>query len=1084
MKKRFTKNFSFNPKQLFRLGAILILMFCGVSATRAASNVSMQAERVSGTVVDGKTGEALIGATVQVYGTKKGTVTDYDGKFSVEISDPAKAKLQVSYVNYKSQMITVKGQTEIKVMLEDNSQELNEVVVLGYGTATRGASSSSVSTVKSKDLNLNSVSSVDNALQGGVAGLNINMASAAPGSSASITLRGALSIEGSNEPLYVIDGVPIMDNSGAQGGGGGGKVSRSPMATINPSDIESISVLKDASATAIYGSSAANGVILITTKSGKSGDTKVVYDGKYSLQTPYRYFEMMDASQYMKYGNIGIRENNLYLGSPLGGSYAPYGPSSNVAPTNMKPVFSDADITKYAKSYNHMKEIMRNGQIFENNLSFSGGNDNSSYYVSFGSFMNKSLLKSTDFNRYTGRVKLDFKVAKFIKFSNNIMISSIDASNPAVDAEVNGRNTNANKAPMEVGAALGFTPLQPLYDENGNISIDNKNAQNQNPAIWQNLTDRTYTTRMMYNPRFDFTLIKELKLIVQGGYDYSSSNNISYASGNGLNNGELGNKLSSRGGKSYTSSYNSNLETFFDFNKTFNEKHNLVAVLGCGGYMTGYDRFSFSAENIGPDFIGTNSFKLISDLTRTTPESNKTSGTKLSQFSRFSYSFDNRYGVSVTQRVDASSQLAGKAGFFPGISGHWNISNESFLKSSQIVNNLKLRLGYGTTGNESGAIGKNAFTNTYVTYWGLDNYIGGMVHTGVLQQSLKNPDLKWETNIMKNVGVDFAFFGNRLTGSMEYYIRSAIDLIQTAALPLTGPVSRYTRNVGSTEAQGVELTLGYKIIDKKDIKWDVNFTGSHVATYWTERNPAVSLNPWERNNDDLFAYFAWTTEGKLFQSDDDIVAFNAAPENRSPNYDPKNRNTWFQNALPGNPIFKDINGDNKMDSADVVNMGTTAPKFTFGFRTSFTYKSLDFGIQTYGVINQLSTNGWAGSSLSSQEALITNHTVESMNQWTSVNPNGIYKGMIWGPTELKNPTWQTDYLMQKISFIRIKSVSIGYTFIPKSSGLSKVFKSIRFFGDANNLGVITNYKGFDPEMKGSAPFPIALTITGGVNLIF
>ena len=1082
MKKRFTQNFSFDSKQIFRLGAILILMFCGVSASRAASNVSMQAERVSGTVVDEKTGEALIGATVQVYGTKKGTVTDYDGKFSVEISDPAKAKLQVSYVNYKSQMIAVKGQTDIKVMLEDNSQELNEVVVLGYGTQTRGASSSAVTTVKAKDLNLNSVSSVDNALQGGVAGLNINMASAAPGSSAEISLRGKLSIEGSNEPLYVIDGVPIMDNSGAQAGGGGGKVSRSPMATINPSDIESVTVLKDASATAIYGSAAANGVILVTTKSGKNGESKVVYDGKFSLQTPYRYFEMMDAAQYMKYGNIGINEYKLYLGNAKDGSYAPYGPSTNVAPSTIKPFFTDEVIAKNTKSYNHMKDIMRNGQIFENNLSFSGGTDNSSYYVSFGSFMNKSLLKSTDFNRYTGRIKLDFKVAKNIKFSNNFMISSIDASNPAVDAEKDGTNINTTRAPMEVSSALGFTPLQPLYDASGNISIDLLNAQNQNPAIWQNLIDRTYTTRMMYNPRFDFTIIKELKLIVQGGYDYSTSNNISYASGNGLNNTELGRKLDSRGGKSITSSYNSNLEAFFDFNKTFNEKHTFIAVLGCGGYMTGYDNFSYTAENVGPAFMQTSNFKLISDLTTSKPDSRRTSGTKLSQFSRITYSYLNRYGLSVTQRVDASSHLDGKAGFFPGISGNWNISNEDFLKSSKDINNLKLRLGYGTTGNETGAIGRNGFTNSYVPYWGLDSYIGGVVHTGVLQQTLRNPNLVWETNIMKNVGLDFAFFENRLSGSLEYYVRTAKDLIQTAALPMTGPVARYTRNIGSTEAKGVELTLGYKIIKTSDFLWDVNFTASHVATYWVERNPAVSLNPWQKQNDDLFAYYGWKTEGKLFQSDDEIVAFNAL--HKSTNYDPNDRTTWFQNAVPGNPIFKDINGDNKMDTADVVNIGTTAPKFTFGFRTGFTYKSLDFGIQTYGVINQLSTNGWAGSSLPFQESQISNRNVEAMNQWTSVNPNGIYRGSVWGPTEFRNPTWQTDYLMERISFIRIKSVNIGYTFVPKSSSLKKVFKSVRFFLDANNLGVITNYKGFDPEMKGNSPFPIALTTTGGVNLTF
>ena len=507
MKKRFTQNDSFNVKWKFQLTAIIILLFSGTNLSRATTNNSMQSEKVSGTVVDAKTGEAIIGASVQVYGTKKGTITDFDGKFNIEVADPNKSKLQISYVGYKPQQVSIKGQTDLKIKLEDNSQELNEVVVVGYGTSTKGATTSSVSTVKAKDLNLNSVANVDNALQGGVAGLNVAVNSAMPGGSTTVSLRGALSSQGSNEPLYVIDGIPIMDNGGMKPNGGqGGTSSRSPLSTINPSDIESINVLKVASATAIYGSAAANGVILITTKSGKSGEAKVSYDGKFSLQpeSMVNFYEPMNAIDYMNTSNIGFFDYKLFKGESVNGTYVkfnPYGPGV-VRPGMRDSIFkfTPAEIAANPKSYNHIKDIMRDGTIQEHNVSLSGGTEKSSYFLSLGTFNQKSILKSTDFNRYSGRVKLDNQLATWLKSFVNASFSAIDAYNPSVGGSESGANRNTQ---YEMATAMAYSPLVPLYDGAGLLTHDSNNPQAINPGIFQTINDRTYTMRMIFTPSLE-----------------------------------------------------------------------------------------------------------------------------------------------------------------------------------------------------------------------------------------------------------------------------------------------------------------------------------------------------------------------------------------------------------------------------------------------------------------------------------------------------------------------------------------------------------------------------------------------------
>jgi len=1091
MKKRFTQNDSFNLKWTFQLTAIIILLFSGTNLSRATTNNSMQSEKVSGTVVDAKTGEAIIGASVQVYGTKKGTITDFDGKFNIEVADPNKSKLQISYVGYKPQQVSIKGQTDLKIKLEDNSQELNEVVVVGYGTSTKGATTSSVSTVKAKDLNLNSVANVDNALQGGVAGLNVAVNSAMPGGSTTVSLRGALSSQGSNEPLYVIDGIPIMDNGGMKPNGGqGGTSSRSPLSTINPSDIESINVLKDASATAIYGSAAANGVILITTKSGKSGEAKVSYDGKFSLQpeSMVNFYEPMNAIDYMNTSNIGFFDYKLFKGESVNGTYVkfnPYGPGV-VRPGMRDSIFkfTPAEIAANPKSYNHIKDIMRDGTIQEHNVSLSGGTEKSSYFLSLGTFNQKSILKSTDFNRYSGRVKLDNQLATWLKSFVNASFSAIDAYNPSVGGSESGANRNTQ---YEMATAMAYSPLVPLYDGAGLLTHDSNNPQAINPGIFQTINDRTYTMRMIFTPSLEANITKDLKLTARMGIDYSTSERRIYS--------PMDAKLPTANSKNYATFTNSagkntSLESFLDYKKNFESKHDVLAVIGVGRYDTYGISHDVTAHSFSSDEFSYNNLAMSTDKSLDNLASNKYTSTKLSSFARFNYTYDSRYVFSFTGRVDGSTNFAPKHkyGFFPGVSAAWNISEEEFLKGGAF-SNLKLRLGYGTTGNESVVANKYLYLTQFAPGWGTSYIFGGKEVLGYMQSAIRNDDLKWETDIMYNIGVDFAVLKDRLSGTIELYDRVAKDLLLITNTPLNSPISKVAKNVGVTEAKGVELTLNFNVVKTKNMSWDINLTCAHVVSRWVERDKTVALSSWIGEHDEINAIYGMKTTGGLFKSLDEVKSYNAKiyseavnKTDKTPVYDPNKSSTWFQNSFPGDVKYVDINHDGIIDEKDVVKLGCYDPFMNFGLRSTFRYYNWDFTIGTYGVINQFQANGYE-TSLPQDIPFNTNIQVKDV--WSSFNQNGIYRGVTYGfgSGDLSNKSQYNDYLTQNVSFIRLKNLTVAYTFQSKNGKLP--FKSIRTYLDANNLAMLTNYQGVDPEMSANKnSFPIPVSFTLGANISF
>jgi TonB-dependent starch-binding outer membrane protein SusC len=864
--------------------------------------------------------------------------------------------------------------------------------------------------------------------------------------------------------------VPIMDNGGTTLGGGGTKGGRSPLATINSSDIESISVLKDASATAIYGSAAANGVILITTKSGKNGETKVNYDGKFSFQNQnwVKFYTPLDGNSFMKYANLGRYEQFL-----IDGNYQPYG-KNVLKSTDLVPyVFSANDIAANSRSYNHVQDIMRNGELYEHNLSFSGGTEKSNFYVSFASFEQKSILKSTDFNRYTGRIKMDNALSSWLKSSINTSLSYIDAVNPSVSGQSSAVDTR-NTA-YETSTAFGYSPIVPIFDASGLLSKDYHNIQANNPGIFQRISDRTYTLRIMFTPTLEATITKDLKLTARAGLDYSNSERRVFSPTDA--------KVALQKSNNYATledavGSNTNLESFLEYKKRFGDKHDVFVLVGVGRYDFGGFKHDLTVNNLSSDIYSYYNLAMSTEKATDARTSNRYGSTKLSSYTRLNYTFDGKYVFSFTGRVDGSSNFAPshKYGFFPGGSFAWNVSEEEFLKGGAF-SNLKLRAGYGTTGNESAVANKYYYLNKFEQGYGTSVYFGGVEQNGYMQSTIANPDLKWETDVMSNLGVEFSLLKDRLTGTVDVYRRTAKDLLMLSNMPFNGIVAKMARNVGSTQAQGIELTLGGTIVKSKDFTWDVNFTGSHVVSTWVSRDPSVSLSPWIKQKDDLNAIYGLQSTGKLFKSDAEVVAFSSA--HRSSNYDPNNRNTWFQNSLPGETQFIDQNGDGVLDGRDVVKLGTYDPFMNVGLRTSVKYKSFDFAIGTFGAIDIITWDGYTAGMPGAQPSNTNTHVVD---QWASFNPNGIYHGIGWG-TYYEPAGTQSDYRMQHTTYIRLKNVTLGWTLIPK--GAKPIVKSLRLYVDANNLALITNYVGLDPEMgKSNTAFPIPITLTGGASITF
>ena len=1011
---------------------------------------------ISGHITDVRTGEPLIGASVIVKSEKgQGVVTDYDGNFSLQTKVEAPLTLRVEYVGYRALDVDVYDFEEpVEIALIDNANKINEVVVVGYGTQKRIELTSSISSV-GKDLINQPLSSVETALQGAVAGLNVSTTSGQPGAVSNIRIRGGNSITGGNEPLYVIDGLIVYnDASSTKTGASGSDASLDPLAFLNPSDIESIEVLKDVSATAIYGTRGANGVIIITTKKGSHGRNTINYTGTFGWSTAAKTLDFLNAQQFTDL------YNELNPDTPLS------------APT---------------ANYDWQDAALRTAISQDHQISFTGGDEISRYSISGGYKDQQGIIIGTDLKRYTGRINYERNLSQRLLIGIN---ASGAYSNLSGLRNVDHGNSGqtAKWAANSWMSALITPSTQPIYNTDGsfNYSItpisqdifirDGQSVVGNPISDLNNIQTSTTNTRVIANAYAEWEVINHLKLKANLGADLSNTKENNY-SPSYTTTGLEHNGVASVG-DNRTNVWQAEFTANYD--NTFNNLHHVSLLAGYTTQRTDRTGFATTVRNFANDATGYNNLSAGSDLYRSTSEAYIS--TLQSVLGRLNYSYDSRYNASLTLRADGSSRFAQnhKWGWFPSAGLSWNIDKEKFIHFGKRVDFLQLRLSAGIVGNQE--IGDYQFganvspTATPFIYNGEETVAYYIVNKA-------NPDLKWEKTASYNAGISSGFFQGRLTVTFDAYYKKTTDLL--LQVPVEGVTGYATslRNIGAVTNKGVELEVGAVLLDRKDLKWNVNGSIAHNKNEVTSLGNASSIIPNVSGatigyisplivavGEPLGTFYGYHFKG-IVQSDEQVAQLTPQTINK---------------LEPGNPYYEDVNGDGVVNTEDQTVLGNSQPKFTYGLNTTLKYKNLDLFVNiagSYGnkLYNGLATRLTKGSTYYNSLAVVA-------DRWTPTNPSNTVQKASNDLTVVSDSRYVED-----ASYLRVKNIQLGYTFaVPQITKDAR----LRLYLSLQNFFTITNYSGYDPEggRNGAdeqsalyqgidmATYPTARTILFGINV--
>lgn len=1034
---------------------------------------------IKGKIIDEK-GEGLPGAAVRIKGSNAGVVTDINGRFSLNTTNP-NAILIISYTGFVSQEIQVNGRNDIAVTLIEDRQSLDEMVVIGYGTQKRRDLTGAVSSVKADDLVMSQGPEVGNMLKGKVAGLIIQQNSAQPGGGINISVRGNGSLHASNNPLFVVDGFPISDlqqpGSGNDYEGG----TQSILNSFNPNDIESIEVLKDASATSIYGSRAANGVILITTKRGKEGKARIDYSTNFSWQKYDNSFDVLPLNEWMEVSNEATYDMWLW-----NNKYYPYG-SKTVAQAQAeaqaqgqefalpKKPFTQNAINNVGAGTDWFDLSMRNGSTQQHNLTISGGNNSTKYLISGNYFDQAGIVRNSDFKRYSIRANVDQELSKFVKVGISLTSSRI-----------NNNNTQLGDQPHEksgiIRMALQMGPHIPIMDDDGNYSINPNSPLQPNPASMLTISDQGKIERLLLNTFADITPVKDLTIRLKAGLDRGFTKRMTYLPKTTIH-GKLAN------GRASINSFDRDdylLEATANYSKTFGDGHKFELLGGAsqqkfydrnnGATASGFttDAFLWNNLNAGSLQLGGNSYSSENMMA--------------SFFSRLNYNYKSRYMATLTVRTDGSSRFArnNKWATFPSAALAWNIAEESFFQNiKNTVSQLKIRVSYGQTGNAD--ISNNAFAS-YSAYPGwLSASDSRMI--AVSLSRLENPDLKWETTTGANLGLDYSLFNGKVEGSIELFNNVISDLLQLKTLNSYHEVAQVWSNVGKTRSRGIEVSVSTRNIQRKDFQWRTIANFSRYKDMWMERAPDWKPSVFENIRDPLRPMYYQISDGILQPGESAPVA-QSDPTRLLRASQIKIRDiNGFARDGSGNPKV-DENGvflrtgspDGIIDEADNVLIGTTDPGYMVGLTNIITYKQFSLNFDFNGLLGRKMGDpnymnyGYSAWGISEQgfNAL---RTVK--DRWTPTNPSTTNPGTFTNYSDYG----VGDFFLQDAWFIRLQNVSLGYELPTK--WMKGVFSSARVNVAAQNIFVITPYTGVDPETDSyTAAYPNIRTFTAGLNLTF
>jgi TonB-dependent starch-binding outer membrane protein SusC len=978
--------------KFYALRRILVILLVLVGVNGLA-----QTTRVTGKVTSDDDGGPLPGVSILEKGTTNGTVTDSDGNFAISASN-ADATLVFSFVGYASQEISITAKQSINVVLKTDVTALNEVVVLGYGVQEKKDVTGSILSFSTKDFNKGVVTSPQELLIGKVAGVQITTNSGAPGSGASIRVRGGSSLKASNDPLIVIDGFPV-DNDGVGG-------FSNPLSTINPNDIESINVLKDASATAIYGSRASNGVIIIVTKKGKQDKFQLAYNGNYSLSNPIKYVDVLDADEYSAL--VKQLRAQEYSG------------------------FNDATVALLGNAKtNWQKEIFRTAFTHDHNLSASGSVKGMPYRVSYGYTDQDGILKNTDLQRNSLNINLN---PSFLDGALN------------VNASFKGAYTNQNYGnDGAVGAAVAFDPTQPVRSDDPKfapyggyfawLSPDGKpiSIATANPvALIEQTDNHAVSKRAIGTLQIDYAIpfVPGLKANLSTGFDMVSAEGHNYAPKNAAwSSGGPGNK------NDYTTDNKSKLLDFFLNYRKEIDKHTFDVT---GGYS--YQAFTRDGTSFVRNFDETvySTYQVSGEDTiayQNTPNPN----VLISVFGRLNYSFNSKYLLTATIRNDASSRFSpeNRSGWFPSVAAGWNIHEEGFLQGSKAVSMFKLRVGYGITGQQDVG-GTYPYLALYTKSTETAKYQLGTNYLTTYRPNGFDANIKWEETTTINAGIDFGFINDRITGTFDIYSRQTNDLLNYIPVPAGSNLTNYlTTNVGDLENKGVEASLNYKVIQKSDFNWNVG------VNFARNQNKITALT---RVNDPNYP-------GILVGGISGGVGNTI--QNHQVGYPAYSffvfQQIYDQNGRPIEGLYVDRTGKGGSiisNDANRYRYRTPYPQFLAGINTSLTYKAIDFGFS-----GRLSIGNY----------VYNNNLSDRARYSTIYNPSGYINNV---PSEINeiqfnNAQYLSDYFVENASFFKMDYISAGYSF--KNLFNNKLAGRVGF--TVNNAFIITDYSGIDPEVN-------------------
>lgn len=965
-------------------------------------------------IVKDQTGETVIGASVMEKGTTNGTITGIDGDFSLNMSP--NGTLVVSFVGYKTQEVQVKGQKQLQVVLSEDAEMLDEVVVIGYGTMKKSDLTGAVSSIGNKDIKDSPVSNLGQAIQGKISGVQI-VDAGKPGDNVSIKIRGLGSINNC-DPLVVIDGVPTDLG----------------LSSLNMADVERLDVLKDASATAIYGSRGANGVVMITTKRGTEGKGKLAVSANYSFQNATNVPSLLNAAQYAELSN------DMMVNS---------GRNPNPEWANPSELGAGTD---------WMDELLRTGVMQNYTVSYSGGNEKSHYYVSGGFLDQSGIVKSVNYRRFTFQSNSDAQVLKWLKFSNNITFSA--------DTKKSGS--------YNIGDALKALPIYPVKNEDGSWSGPDGNSEwygsTRNPIGPTELNkSQTDGYNFLANLTAELTFTKWLKFKSTFGYDakFWFIDNFTPK----YNWKPTPTEETSRY-KSDNKSFTYLWDNYFLFDHTFAEKHRVGLMAGMSAQWNTNDYLN-AQKNV---FMFDNVHEMDNGEEMYAIGGNETEWALLSYMARVNYSYEDRYLLTATIRRDGSSRFGKKHrwGTFPSVSVAWRASQEKWFPKNDYINDLKVRAGYGVTGSQA-SVGNYSYLasyNTSVYPFGISS--GNQ--TALVSSTLANPYIHWEEVAQTNIGFDASLFNSRVMFSFDAYMKETRDMLVKASIPITSgfedTTTTYT-NAGKVRNQGIEMSL-HTINLTGELGWETNLTATYNKNKIKDLNSDVPYYINQINNSyvtmlakdyPINVFYGYVTDG-IFQNQSEVNTHAVQP-----------------GAEPGDIRFRDLNNDGVINDSDRTVIGNPNPSWLFSMNNSLSYKGFELSVFLQGIAGNKIYN--ANNIDNTGMAAAYNQTTDVLKRWQGEGTSNSMPRAVFG--DPNQNTRVSDRFVENGSYLRLKNITLSYTF-PKQWLQKAQIENARLSLSCENVATITGYSGFDPEVGINGidqnRYPISRTFSLGLNFNF